>query len=104
MDVLKEDMYRVGVIEEDAKNMVRSGANEQLWFQSFGLVEFTIQVDLWGQLNAVALASLHTQQLILCDEKERKHHAVPGGFRKLLFLGLEKIRKLVCMQNKSYYS
>lgn len=61
-------------------------------------------MDLWGQLNAVAFASLHTQELILCDEKERKHHAVPGGFRKLLFLGLEKIRKLVCMQNKSYYS
>lgn len=30
MDVLKEDMYRDGVIEEDAKNMVRSGANELL--------------------------------------------------------------------------
>lgn len=68
------------------------------------LGEFTIQVDLWGQLNAVAFASLHTQQLILCDEKERKHHAVPGGFRKLLFWGLEKIRKIFCMQNKSYYS
>lgn len=31
MNVLKKDMYRVGAIEGDAKNMVRWGANELLW-------------------------------------------------------------------------